>query len=37
VSLAAMRRIDPSARLVPGAGHNAHWERPEAVFSLLEP
>jgi pimeloyl-ACP methyl ester carboxylesterase len=35
VSLAAMRRIDPAARLVPGAGHNAHWEQPGAVRGLL--
>ena len=35
VSLAAMRRIDPEARLIPGAGHNAHWEDPGAVWSLV--
>ncbi|MGY1620394.1 alpha/beta fold hydrolase [Geodermatophilus sp. SYSU D00691] len=34
VSLEAMRRIDPEAELVEGAGHNAHWERPEAVWAL---
>ncbi|MGY1601857.1 alpha/beta fold hydrolase [Geodermatophilus sp. SYSU D00815] len=34
-SLEAMRRIDPSAQLIEGAGHNAHWARPEAVWSLL--
>jgi pimeloyl-ACP methyl ester carboxylesterase len=35
VSPAAMRRLDPDARVLAGAGHNAHWEQPEAVWSLL--
>ncbi|MGY1822478.1 alpha/beta fold hydrolase [Geodermatophilus sp. SYSU D00079] len=35
VGLDAMRRVDPGAVLVDGAGHNAHWEAPEAVWSLL--
>ncbi len=35
VGLAAMRRVDPAAVLLEGAGHNAHWEAPEAVWSLL--
>ena len=35
VSLPAMQRIDPSARLLAGAGHNAHWEQPAAVAALL--
>ncbi len=33
----AMRRVDPGAVLIEGAGHNAHWEAPEAVRSLLSP
>ncbi|WP_448626103.1 alpha/beta fold hydrolase [Geodermatophilus sp. URMC 64] len=37
VSLEAMRRLDPDARVLAGAGHNAHWEQPEAVWSLLAP
>ena len=35
VDLAAMRRVDPDAVLLDGAGHNAHWESPEAVWGLL--
>lgn len=35
VGLAAMRRVDPGAVLLDGAGHNAHWEAPAAVWSLL--
>jgi pimeloyl-ACP methyl ester carboxylesterase len=35
VSLEAMRRIDPDAVLIDGAGHNAHWEAPAAVCALL--
>jgi pimeloyl-ACP methyl ester carboxylesterase len=35
VSLAAMQRIDPSARVIVGAGHNAHWEDPAAVWALV--
>jgi pimeloyl-ACP methyl ester carboxylesterase len=33
--LDAMRRIDPDAVVIDGAGHNAHWEAPEAVWHLL--
>ncbi len=35
VGLDAMRRVDPDAVLIDGAGHNAHWEDPAAVWSLL--
>ncbi len=35
VGLPAMRRVDPDAVLVDGAGHNAHWEAPDAVWSLV--
>jgi pimeloyl-ACP methyl ester carboxylesterase len=35
VGLDAMRRVDPDAVLLPGAGHNAHWETPDAVLALL--
>jgi pimeloyl-ACP methyl ester carboxylesterase len=35
VSLEAMRQVDPGAVLIEGAGHNAHWEAPEAVWSLV--
>ena len=35
VGLDAMRRVDPGAVLIEGAGHNAHWEAPDAVWSLL--
>ncbi|MFW3172622.1 alpha/beta fold hydrolase [Geodermatophilus sp. CPCC 206100] len=31
----AMRRVDPDAVLLEGAGHNAHWETPDAVWALL--
>ncbi len=36
VGLEAMRRVDPGAVLLEGAGHNAHWEAPDAVWSLLD-
>ncbi len=36
VGLDAMRRVDPDAVLIAGAGHNAHWEAPEAVWKLLQ-
>ncbi len=36
VGLPAMRGIDPDAVLLDGAGHNAHWEAPHAVRSLLD-
>ncbi len=35
VGLDAMRRIDPDAVLIDGAGHNAHYETPESVWRLL--
>jgi pimeloyl-ACP methyl ester carboxylesterase len=35
VSLPTMRRLDPDARLIDGAGHNAHWEAPDAVWAWL--
>lgn len=35
VGLDAMRRVDPDAVLIDGAGHNAHWEAPAAVWQLL--
>jgi pimeloyl-ACP methyl ester carboxylesterase len=35
VGLDAMRRVDPDAVLIDGAGHNAHWEDPAAAWSLL--
>jgi pimeloyl-ACP methyl ester carboxylesterase len=37
VSLDVLRRVDPHAVLIDGAGHNAHWEDPAAVLSLLTP
>ncbi|SFT61389.1 Pimeloyl-ACP methyl ester carboxylesterase [Geodermatophilus amargosae] len=37
VGLPAMRRVDPDAVLLEGAGHNAHWEAPDAVWRLLAP
>ena len=36
VGLDAMRRVDPDAVLVDGAGHNAHYEAPDKVWSLLQ-
>ena len=35
VGLDAMRRIDPDAVVLDGIGHNAHYEAPAAVWSLL--
>jgi pimeloyl-ACP methyl ester carboxylesterase len=35
VGLDAMRRVDPEAVLIEGAGHNARWEAPEEVWSLV--
>ncbi len=32
VTLAAMQRLDPGARVFEGLGHNAHWEAPETVY-----
>ena len=37
VGLDAMRRVDPDAVLVDGAGHNAHYEAPDKFWSLLAP
>ncbi|MGY1785520.1 alpha/beta fold hydrolase [Geodermatophilus sp. SYSU D00698] len=37
VGLDAMRRVDPGAVLLEDAGHNAHWEAPEAVWRLVAP
>ena len=37
VGLDAMRRVDPDAVLIEDAGHNAHYETPARVWSLLEP
>lgn len=31
----AMRRIDPDAVVIEGAGHNAHYEAPDKVWQLL--
>jgi len=35
VTLERMRRIDPTARVFDGAGHNAHWEAPEQVWDFI--
>ena len=35
VTLEQMRRVDPAAQLLDGAGHNAHWEAPEQVWSFV--
>jgi pimeloyl-ACP methyl ester carboxylesterase len=35
VPLADARSLDPGAAIVPGAGHNAHVERPEAVWNVI--
>ena len=35
VTLADMRTIDPAARVIAGAGHNAHWEAPAAVWDFV--
>jgi pimeloyl-ACP methyl ester carboxylesterase len=35
VTLEQMRRLDPAARLLDGAGHNAHWEAPERVWAFI--
>lgn len=36
VGLETMRRIDAEAVLLDGVGHNAHWEAPDLVWSLVE-
>jgi pimeloyl-ACP methyl ester carboxylesterase len=33
----AMRRVDADAVVIEGAGHNAHYETPDKVWSLLTP
>lgn len=35
VTLEHMRRIDSAAMVLPGVGHNAHWEAPEEVWAFL--
>lgn len=35
VNLADMCAIDPAARVITGAGHNAHWEAPAAVWDFV--
>lgn len=35
VSWEEMRRIDPAAVTIEGAGHNAHWEAPERVWQFF--
>ena len=35
VTVEQMRRIDPSARVFEGVGHNAHWEAPELVWDFI--
>jgi len=34
---AQLARLDPGAVTLPGLGHNAHIESPEASFGLLDP
>jgi pimeloyl-ACP methyl ester carboxylesterase len=36
VSLETMRRVDPDAVVIDEAGHNAHWEAPDAVWRLID-
>jgi len=31
----AMRRVDPASVLISGAGHNPHWEQPDAVWRFF--
>jgi pimeloyl-ACP methyl ester carboxylesterase len=35
VTLEQMRRIDATARVFEGVGHNAHWEAPERVWDFI--
>lgn len=35
VTLAQMQAIDPSARVIDDAGHNAHWEAPAQVWDFV--
>ncbi|MBI1201320.1 MAG: alpha/beta fold hydrolase [Rhodopseudomonas sp.] len=34
VTLEQMRRIDPAARVLAGAAHNAHWQTPAQVWDF---
>jgi pimeloyl-ACP methyl ester carboxylesterase len=36
VGLDVMRRVDPAAVVIEGAGHNAHYETPDKVWALLD-
>ena len=36
VTLEQMRRFDPQAVLIPGAGHNPHVEAPERLWQVIE-
>jgi pimeloyl-ACP methyl ester carboxylesterase len=36
VGLDVMRRVDPDAVVIEGAGHNAHYETPDKVWALLD-
>jgi pimeloyl-ACP methyl ester carboxylesterase len=31
-----MRRFDPQAAVIAGAGHNPHVEAPEALWRMVE-
>lgn len=33
--IAPMRALDPDAVTLPGVGHNAHWEDPDAVWRFV--
>lgn len=35
VTLVQMQGIDPAARVIDGAGHNAHWEAPARVWDFV--
>lgn len=35
VTRAQMQAIDPSARVIEGAGHNAHWDAPAQVWDFI--
>ena len=34
-SIAPMRTLDPETVVLPGVGHNAHWEDPDAVWRFV--
>ncbi len=36
VTLEQMRRFDPQAAIIAGAGHNPHVEAPENLWTLVE-